>query len=382
VWKKEEGAVGIYVHVPFCSKKCNYCDFYSEQGMDSMVGDYFEALNAEIREVASKAGDVVAKTVYFGGGTPSLAQAEYIDGVLTTLRNHFQFTMDAEITLEANPGTLTHAKLDGYRKAGVNRLSIGLQAWQDRILKFLGRTHTIEDFKEAFFLSKEVGFENVSVDLIFGIPGQSMEDWKQSIEEVLALEPTHISGYSLTIEEGTVFGKWYREKKIAYPDDALEREMYHYASDTLVANGYFHYELSNFAKPGFESRHNNHYWECGRYFGFGAGAHSYYNDLRYANVKNLKAYLQSSPDPEKRVAFSERVDRYEAMKEFIILGLQKTQGVFASRFQSRFGEDFWSVFGQTLNALKDRGFLDWEEDRVFLTRKGLDFANAVWVELI
>ena len=305
---RRNDSIGIYIHIPFCKSKCYYCDFNSYAGRENLAGSYFDALYKEIMLRSRRLGGRQVCSVFIGGGTPSLVDPGYITKLIDVCREHFHVVDDAEISMESNPGTLTYDRLRAYRDAGVNRLSIGLQAWQDRILKSIGRIHNRQQFVDNLKAAEECGFDNINVDLIFGLPGQTLGDWMETLEAVTGFGPAkhvsgqsehrpgpvkHISCYSLAIEEGTVFGDRLDARLLEPADDGLDREMYHRAVDMLAEKGFRWYEISNFAVPGYECRHNLLYWKTREYAGFGAGAHSYLDAVRFNNVYGIEEYIRA-----------------------------------------------------------------------------------------
>jgi len=392
-------SIGVYIHIPFCKSKCYYCDFNSYPGMDHLAGSYFSALFSEIRNRAGGIGDRPVCSIFIGGGTPSLADPGYIAELLEICAKYMKVENDAEISMESNPGTLTYDRLKSYRSAGVNRLSIGLQAWQDRLLKELGRIHNRRQYEENLDAAIRAGFRNINTDLIFGLPGQTIDDWVETIESVIGLSVTHISCYDLKIEEGTVFGERLETGLLIPIDDELDRQMYHYAVETLSMNGFRHYEISNFAKEGYECRHNIIYWKALEYAGFGAGAHSYLNGMRFSNVKGIEQYINGVDKTYERGSqrsvthwepqFVEHdetqlIDEQEAMSEFMILGLRLIDGVYGHEFEERFGRKLQSVYGSELEKLVGEGLLVYNEEECNfrLSDVGLDFANQVFMEFI
>ena len=399
--------LGLYIHIPFCKAKCNYCDFNSYPGKAALMEPYFHAMETEIKQRGAELRDKRDKgtgtmslletghgtcplvpvptefgTVFIGGGTPSLAEPRLIYRLMNSCREHFRLAGNAEISMEANPGTLTLEKLTGFKASGINRLSIGLQAWQDRLLKELGRIHSREEFEENLKLARKAGFKNINVDLIFGLSGQTMNDWMETVSNIISLDIDHISCYSLKIEEGTVFGNRLESGELEEPDDELDRKMYWYAIDSLAKNGYKHYEISNFARPGFECRHNLVYWRAEEYLGIGAGAHSYLDGCRFNNVNGIEDYMDRI---EKGGRFQENeqpIDKTEAMSEYMILGLRLVDGVSMEAFKARFGEEADSIFGGQLAKLENRQLLEWDGDRWRLTPTGLDFGNTVFMEFL
>lgn len=405
-----ENSLGIYVHIPFCKSKCYYCDFNSYSGKEYLIDSYFDALLTEIKSSSEALKRRPVRTIFIGGGTPSLVDPDYIKSLLEVLRSHFNVDQDAEISMESNPGTLAFSSLKAYWEAGVNRLSIGLQAWQDRLLAGMGRIHKREQFVENLGEAIKAGFRNINADLIFGLPGQAFDDWAETLEAVTSLcrntamntatnytstGLTHLSCYSLKIEEGTVFGDRLAEGSLAAADDDLDRKMYAYTVELLTKKGYRHYEISNFAKPGFECNHNLIYWKDREYAGFGAGAHSYLNGKRFNNVESIEKYIHAvgysimsaKNTTQNSYAASlheniESISRKEAMSEFMILGLRLIDGVSMEEFEQRFGMKMHEVYGEKLDKLVSEGLLIEVGEQVRLTALGLDLANKVFVEFI
>ncbi|MBO5995274.1 MAG: radical SAM family heme chaperone HemW [Firmicutes bacterium] len=385
---------GVYVHVPFCKSKCPYCDFYSVLLRDPEIKEkYTDALVSEIRAFAkyltpgNDTGHSFIKeepdSIYFGGGTPSLLEPIRVREIIKACDDTFGRALDREITLEANPGTVDRDTLKGYRAMGVNRLSLGVQSFDDEILKKLGRTHRAADSEAALKDARDAGFSNISIDLIFGIEGQTMEAWEMSLKKALKLKPEHISLYSLEFMEGTVFTRRLQEGKMKETDPEEDRAMYERAVELLKEAGYEHYEISNFALPGFESRHNLKYWNLDDYAGFGPGAHSYMTDLktgqgqRYYHLPYLKAYIE---DPLK-VEMMEPNGYADDMTEFTITALRLSRGIDKIEFSERFGQDFWEFYGD-LTKLQFKSFIDtghaWEdEEHVGLTLKGFNVSNQI-----
>ncbi|MBQ9267533.1 MAG: oxygen-independent coproporphyrinogen III oxidase [Clostridia bacterium] len=349
----------LYIHIPFCAQKCWYCDFNSYSGKEKLIDDYMIALKKEIQSYSLHS----LKTIYFGGGTPSFVDAKYIEEMLQLC----DFA-ETEVTLEVNPGTATKEKLEAYLKAGVNRLSIGLQATQNRILKEIGRIHTLEEFERTYKLAREVGFQNVNVDLMFGLPDQTLKDVKESVAYLLTLKPEHVSCYSLILHGET-------DKKM--PSEEAEREMYHYIVNRLKEAGYIHYEISNFAKPGYESRHNLAYWNQEEYVGVGAGASSYVNGTRYTNVRNLEAYIGGAKPEIEEVQNAE-----DRLREYMILRLRLLEGVDIATANEKFGINVEEKFDKAIEKMKHYGLLEVTDGHMRLTEKGLDLANVVWEEFV
>ena len=372
--------IGVYVHIPFCKQKCYYCDFVSYCNKDNLIDDYVKAVKKEIRlqNIQSQ-----ITTIYIGGGTPSYIDSKYIKEIVEEIKKK-NVAKRPEITIEVNPGTVTKEKLKDYKKCGINRLSIGLQSVQNEILKEIGRIHNFEQFLETYKMAREVGFKNINVDLMLGIPNQRIKDLKESLEEIINLQPEHISVYSLIVEDGTLIANKIQKGKLELPNEETERNMYWYVKNTLELNGYEHYEISNFAKKGYESKHNINCWNQKQYFGFGAGAHSYRDITRYSNTEKLEEYIRNVK--------SERLDRnriiheiqkeYDTEKEYMLLGLRKIDGVKISEFKFKFGNNPIYLFRNELKKLTDEKLISVDDDTIKLTNRGIDLANLVWEEFV
>ena len=397
--------LGIYIHIPFCVKKCDYCDFISYSNCFDMQEKYVEKLLEEIEENKDLLKNNFISTIYIGGGTPSAIKSELIKKILDKIYDVSRIDKEkVEITIEVNPGTTTKSNLQIYRDCGINRLSIGLQSTDDAMLKEIGRIHNYNQFLDTYKWAGEAGFENINVDLMLGLPGQDIEILKNSLENVINLKPTanHISVYSLIVEEGTKIEKRIDSGEVNLPDDEEERKQYHYMKNFLELNGYKHYEISNFAKPGFESKHNMNCWEQKQYVGFGVAAHSYVNGVRYANTSDLEEYL--NVDNAKNVendmkndfevnfenkngfatikTIEEIQNKLDMEKEFMMLGLRKLDGVSISKFEQKFGENPIYLFRNELQKLVEEDLLEIDLDDIKLTSKGLDLANLVWEEFV
>jgi oxygen-independent coproporphyrinogen-3 oxidase len=370
-----EKTAGIYIHIPFCVSKCYYCDFVSFAGMSERFESYKNALLNEIRCFEPMFHSV--GSVYIGGGTPTVLAASYITEILETVAGRFPVAQDAEITVEANPGVFgAFAEL---RRAGVNRLSIGAQAGQDVLLKALGRVHTRSMIIECISTAAFAGFDNINADMMFALPGQTQADVSETVELLTSLGVTHISAYALTVEEKTPFGDKLSRGLLSLPDEETDRAMYAAITRRLTARGYARYEISNFAKPGFESRHNTLYWRRGEYAGFGLNAHSFAGNARFSNTSDLDLYIA-----KKGRAMSERIvlTKKDAMEEFMFLGLRLAEGVRADDFRARFGEDMFETFGKAIKKHVANGLLDTDGAYVALTEKGVDISNFVFVDFL
>ena len=429
--------LGIYVHIPFCLSRCFYCDFNSYSGMEDQIVPYFQVLMRELRildtlgarmsfqscdttgfikknelmestpsaredfceKTVSDGGGRAVDTVFFGGGTPSYVESAYIEKILMKIRSaavepDLKRLENAdptkwECTIEANPGTVNEAKLKVYKQAGVNRLSFGLQSTHTHHLEMLGRIHRLEEFEKSLAAARNCGFENISADLIFGFPGQTIQEWEQTLEYVIKSGVQHLSCYSLSVEEGTPLYKAIKGGELAEPDEEIDRDMYHFVCNYLGSAGLQQYEISNFARPGYECRHNLKYWTGQEYLGFGAGAHSYFENKRFANFASILDYCNSikSLDIHKRYAQSELIDDDLREKEYIILYLRLTKGIDTAAFEHIFHCNIFSKYVSQLSKLLNAGLIEVivpsnKQSKIVLTKKGLDFANAVFVEFI
>ena len=375
--------LGIYVHIPFCARKCNYCDFYSLASDEDEKKNYIEALKREIKEVAKKVStDYEVYTIYFGGGTPSIIKADYIKEVLDVIRSHFKLYKDdfyPEITIECNPKTVDMEKLSIYKETGINRISLELQSTDNDELKLLGRIHTYEDFLESYEMVRKSGFKNVNIDLMSAIPNQKIKTYEKSLNEIIKLNPEHISSYSLIIEEGTPFFKKYSENAPLFselPSEDEDREMYALTSEKFSKAGYERYEISNYAKEGFYSRHNTSYWDRVPYLGFGLGASSFFENERYKNMANLKEYIEKAGKEDIREEII-KLNLNDAMSEFMFLGLRKVVGVSKSEFKSNFTFCVEEIFGENIKKYINNKLLIDNGEFLRLSDRGLDISNYV-----
>ena len=378
--------LGIYIHIPFCKQKCYYCDFISYAGKEEKAKAYVQALIKEIQSYNLNKYNVT--TIYIGGGTPSNIDSKYILEILEELKqkltkNETNFS-DIEITLEINPGTVTKQKMQEYKNAGVNRLSIGLQSTNNKLLKQIGRIHTYEEFLKTYKEAEEVGFNNINIDLMLGIPNQTISDLRTSLNNIIKLKPNHISVYSLIVEENTKIEKMIEDGVFKLPSEELERQMYWYVKNTLELNGYNHYEISNFSKKKKESKHNLNCWEQKEYIGLGLAAHSYLNKIRYSNIENMEEYIENIKcnNIAKNRIIHEKQNLEEEQKEYMMLGLRKIEGVAISKFKEKFGENPIFLFRKELNMLVEEGLIEVDLNKIKLTNKGLDLANLVWEEFV
>ena len=385
--------IGLYIHIPFCKHKCNYCDFCSYENKEELIPSYMECLKTEIQEVSTaNEQDVKEKrdmpflvtTIYIGGGTPSFVDSEYIVQIMELIKKNYNIDENAEITIEVNPGTVTLKKLQDYFNCGINRLSIGLQSTYDALLRQMGRIHTYQEFLDTYHLAREVGFKNINVDLMLGLPNQTIKEMQNSVEEIIGLEPEHISLYSLIVEEGTKLETQLNEKELVLPEELEEREMYWKTKQLLEENGYIHYEISNFSKPGYESKHNTNCWKQKEYIGFGVASHSYTNGVRYSNTEIIEDYIENYENgkPGNNFIFHEKQNQESKQKEFMMLGLRKIEGVSVQEFKNLFIANPIYLFRKELEKLVTEELLEIDGDQIKLTNKGLDLANLVWEEFV
>lgn len=388
----------IYVHIPFCAKKCAYCDFLSFPGNMRMRREYTDKLLEEIRIQSSFVREYQVDTIFLGGGTPSVLDVTDMTAIMGTLKEHYDIAPDAEITIEVNPGTVKMEGLAAYREAGINRVSMGLQSADDTELRYLGRIHTYDEFLKSFQRVRMAGFTNVNVDLISAIPGQTPESWRNTLKKTAMLKPEHISAYSLIVEEGTPFYDRYgghvemesyemspeeRRRLMALPDlpdEDTEREMYYMTRNCLAEQGYERYEISNYARPGFECRHNVGYWTGTGYLGLGLGASSYLEGCRFHNTSDFQSYVSAHLDDEAEFCQVLRQDMEQLsvkskMEEFMFLGLRLTRGVSAEGFITRFGQSIRNVYGGVIDKLEREGLLEHKNGYYHLTERGLDLSN-------
>ena len=369
--------IEIYIHIPFCVKKCDYCDFLSGPSGPEEQSDYVQALLREIDAVKEGKGRSVS-SIFIGGGTPSVLDAGFIGEILNRIRNKFQIQNDAEITIEANPGTADYGKLQAYRDYGINRLSIGLQSPDDRELKILGRLHNYEQFLETYKKARKAGFDNINVDLMSAIPDQTYKGWEKNLRTVAELEPEHISAYSLIIEEGTPFAA----RQLNLPDEDTEYNMYEATARILKEYGYKQYEISNYAKRGMACRHNVGYWTRQDYLGFGLGASSLYGKERFSNTADRKKYLENSFSPELIREREPILSREDEMAEFMFLGLRMTEGVARTDFEQIFGCCIEQIYGDVLKKYESMGLLQEKNGRIFLSRAGIHVSNSVMADFL
>jgi len=392
--------LGIYVHIPFCAKKCKYCDFLSSD-KDSYGTQlrYMEAICQEIRLYKAVSDRYIVRTIFIGGGTPSLVDENLIQNILTEIRSTFEMDRFPEITIEANPGTIMYQKLLAYRSMGINRISIGLQSADDKILSKVGRIHNFDQFVAGYTSARRAGFKNINVDIMASLPGQDIHSYVDTLTRVIEYEPEHISAYSLTVEEGTPLSCDNRLLS-EIPDEETDRRMYSLTKKVLGANGFNRYEFSNYSKPGYECRHNITYWTGGEYIGFGIGASSYFQGKRFSNIRNIHEYTQKLEETQMEIVNTDNIGRlYETvtgnlrvnvepmyidrrMEEFMFLGLRMVKGIDRREFYRQFNRDIYDVYGPTINKYIYEGFMETDGTFVKLTDSGIDVSNYILSDFI
>ena len=373
--------ISLYIHIPFCAQKCLYCDFPSFARKDHLRKAYIEALNKEIINLREKHNNLEINTIFIGGGTPSVLESNELECLLKEIAK-LNMAKDIEYSMECNPGNLTEEKLEVMKKYGVNRISMGIQANQDNLLKGLGRIHNYKTFKENFLLAKKVGFNNINVDLMFGLPNQRLNEWEETLREIISLEPAHISAYSLIIEEGTAFYNLYENDKLKLPTEEEERKMYHLAKKILEENGFNQYEISNYAKEGKECRHNLAYWNMDNWIGVGSAAASYINGKRIKNISSVEEYINSINEKGEAVEEIINNSKNDNMEEFMFMGLRKINGIDENEFKKRFSMNINDVYGEILNKYIDEGLLIRDSGRIFLSEKGIEISNIIMADFL
>lgn len=376
--------ISLYLHIPFCVKKCHYCDFLSFPGCSlSRQAEYVDAMIQEIHAYREAAEDYEVKTIFLGGGTPSLLEKELVERLFHELYSVWRAAPETEITIEANPGTLSREKLIGYHMIGINRLSLGLQSTIAQELAAIGRIHNYEQFLANYYLAREAGFDNINIDIMSALPGQTLISYGKTLERILKLQPEHISSYSLILEEGTDF--WENaEIERALPSEQTERIMYHYTKKCLQNAGYERYEISNYAKPGYACLHNQVYWTGGEYLGLGLGAASYWKGARFSNTPDMEEYMENCSraritENRKEIVTATQKSR---MEEYMFLGLRMIRGVSIREFERRFGIPMNRVYGTVIRSYIGQGLLKIEQDRLMLTERGIDVSNSVMADFL
>lgn len=370
--------MSLYMHIPFCKQKCLYCDFPSYAGKESLINEYIRALNEEILRKCSK---YKIASIFVGGGTPSYLNEINLESLLKTI-NLLDFKDDFEFTIECNPGTLNEEKLVLMKNYNVNRISMGLQTTNDNLLKEIGRIHSFEEFKKNYNQARKAGFENINVDLMFGLPNQHMKDWKASLKDVMSLEPDHISAYSLIIEEGTCFYNLYNNDKLNIPNEEEERSMYLFTKGFLKDYGYNQYEISNYAKVNKECFHNKVYWKCNEYLGLGVSASSFVDEKRFKNIDDIKIYIEKINNNEDVTEEIHVNNINDDMEEFMFMGLRMIEGINLKTFKKRFGKDVFDIYDEVIKNNIKKGLLVVDSGKLYLSEKGIELSNYVMSDFI
>lgn len=370
--------MSLYIHIPFCKQKCLYCDFPSYAGKESLINEYIRALNEEILRKCSK---YKIASIFVGGGTPSYLNEINLESLLKTM-NLLDFKDNFEFTIECNPGTLNEEKLVLMKNYNVNRISMGLQTTNDNLLKEIGRIHSFEEFKKNYNQARKAGFENINVDLMFGLPNQHMKDWKASLKDVMSLEPDHISAYSLIIEEGTCFYNLYNNDKLNIPNEEEERSMYLFTKGFLEDYGYNQYEISNYAKVNKECFHNKVYWKCNEYLGLGVSASSFVDEKRFKNIDDIKIYIEKINNNEDVTEEIHVNNINDDMEEFMFMGLRMIEGINLKTFKKRFGKDVFDIYDEVIKNNIKKGLLVVDSEKLYLSEKGIELSNYVMSDFI
>ena len=375
--------LGLYVHVPFCAQKCNYCDFNSYKIEEkNQKKDYLISIKKEMELYKEEFKNKEFTSVFLGGGTPSILTPEELTILIENIYSNFNIKRDAEITMECNPGTLNKVKLKAIKSLGINRLSMGLQVTQDHHLKYIGRIHTYEQFEKNYKDAIEVGIDNINVDLMYSLPNQSFDEWKETLNKIINLNPSHISAYSLILEEGTKFYDMYLNKEFELNDEEVDISIYNYTIDTLYKNGYHQYEISNYAKEGYECKHNIGYWKCDNYLGLGPGASGYINNYRYSNICDIKEYNKFLADNKKPISEKNILSKKDEMEEFIFMGLRMNEGINLDEFYEKFNVNFKHKYNNILDKLKNLNLIIEQNNNIALTQRGRELSNTVFIEFI
>ncbi|MGL5260750.1 MAG: radical SAM family heme chaperone HemW [Lachnospiraceae bacterium] len=383
---KDKTPLSIYIHIPFCVRKCFYCDFLSFEATKEERSLYVEALCMEIERESKKYKNRFVKTIFFGGGTPSLLTSVEVTKIMNCVTSHFLLIENAEITMECNPKTASYEEFCQYIKHGINRLSIGLQSIQDDELEAIGRIHTYKEFLSCYEDARKAGFTNINIDLLSGLPGQSVESYEKTLQTIVGLNPEHISAYSLIIEEGTMFYEWYElqegNNRLPLLTEDEDRTIYSFTKSFLKEHGYERYEISNYAKKGKECKHNLVYWERLDYVGFGLGASSMVENIRFRNEEDLVAYIDKNQRDLSVIVEEEPLIKEAQIEEFMFLGLRKMEGISKEKFKEIFCHTVDDYFGEQLRELKEKELLEETTESIFLTEQGIDISNQVFLSFL
>ncbi|MGL5506676.1 MAG: radical SAM family heme chaperone HemW [Paraclostridium sp.] len=374
--------LGLYIHVPFCVQKCNYCDFNSFRIKGNDKKEYLDSIEREILLYKDEFKDKQFDSVFFGGGTPSILNIAELERLISAVFENFNIKENAEISMECNPGTIDKNKLTYMKKLGINRLSIGLQAIQNHHLKYIGRIHSYEEFEKNYLEAIEVGFDNINIDLMYALPNHKEEEWKLSLDKIISLNPSHISAYSLILEEGTKLYEMYDNDEFKLLDEETDIQMYNYTINKLRENGYNQYEISNYAKKDKECKHNIIYWKCDNYLGLGPGASGYIGNNRYSNISDLNAYNNKVSQNIKPVEEESILTEKDKIEEFIFMGLRMNEGINLNVFEQRFNKKIYDIYKDVIDKLIYNKLLELSKDQLKLTQKGREISNTVFIEFI
>lgn len=374
--------LSLYIHIPFCQSKCYYCDFISFPNINEKIDIYIDSLLVELRMYKEKAKNYEIKTIFIGGGTPTFIDSKHISKIMKFIYNNYNLSNDIEITIEGNPGTLNKEKVKKYKELGINRFSLGLQTLNDNLLEKIGRSHRSKDFYDSYNIFKEMGIDNINVDLIFGLPDQKIKDILETIDKVLELGIKHISYYGLILEEGTPLYSMYKEGKLSLPDEDKERDMYHIGRERLKEEGYLHYEISNFGLKNYECKHNLVYWDVKPYIGLGLSSHSCFNGKRFWNTENMEVYIDKLKRKILPIEGEEIISKETEISEFCILGLRKIKGINKVEFKERFDIEIEKIYGDIIKKHCKNRLITSRDDFIRLTTKGLDLSNLVEVDFL
>ncbi|MGY5267976.1 radical SAM family heme chaperone HemW [Clostridium thiosulfatireducens] len=374
--------LGLYIHVPFCAQKCYYCDFNSYKINSNQKKEYLINIEREMKFYKDEFKDKCFDTVFFGGGTPSILTVDELQELVNNINENFNIKKDAEITIECNPGTINREKLEAMKKMGINRLSIGLQATQNYHLKSIGRIHTYEEFEKNYYDALDIGFENINIDLMYALPNQKTQEWKDTLDKIIKLNPSHISAYSLILEEGTKLYYMYQNKEFELLDEDTDINMYNYTIDTLKRHGYNQYEISNYSKEDLECKHNIIYWKCDKYLGLGPGASGFIGDTRYSNIEDICEYSKCIMQNIRPVSEEIELTKKDKIEEFIFMGLRMNEGINVDIFKERFDTDFYDIYQEVMDKLIKRELVRFDGKNISLTQKGREISNSVFIEFL
>lgn len=374
--------LGLYIHVPFCAQKCYYCDFNSYKINSNQKKEYLINIEREMKFYKEEFKDKCFDTVFFGGGTPSILTVDELKELVNNIHENFNIKKDAEITIECNPGTINREKLEDMKKMGINRLSIGLQATQNYHLKSIGRIHTYEEFEKNYYDALDIGFKNINIDLMYALPNQKTQEWKDTLDKIINLNPSHISAYSLILEQGTKLYDMYQNKEFELLDEDTDINMYNYTIDTLKRHGYNQYEISNYSKEDLECKHNIIYWKCDYYLGLGPGASGFIGDTRYSNIEDICEYNKCIMQNIKPVSEEIELTKKDKIEEFIFMGLRMNEGINLDVFKERFDTDFYDIYQEVMDKLIKRELVRFDGKNISLTQKGREISNSVFIEFL